>query len=445
MASTSFGFRDRVFLDLTVRQDKATTLPKANNTYVYPAASLGYVFSESLHDVAPWLSYGKARANYAEVSAGGSPYLVNPIYRKPQSFGSIPLFAVPGTKLNPDLKPELTRSGEIGIELAFLESRIGLEVNAYQQNTTNQIIQIDNSVASGFNSRFINSGEVRNRGVEITGFVVPVRNDNVNWRIGVNWAKNVNEVLSLSENVDQIVIATYQGGISSTAIKGQAFGILTGTDFVYKDGKRVVAANGYYAQSGPNESIANPNPKWRGGLTNTVSYKGISLNVLIDTRIGGQVFSLDRYYGLATGLQEETAGLNDLGNESRLPIAQGGGVILDGVLADGTPNKKRVSNTNFGLYGYRRNPNAAFVYDASFVKLREVALTYSLPKALTTRLGFVKGVDFSVVGRNLAILYKNLPDADPEDALSSGNFGQGYQSGAYPTTRTVGANLRLSF
>lgn len=444
-ASTTFGFRDRVYLDLTVRRDKSTTLPTSNNSYVYPAASLGYVFSESLRESAPWLSYGKARINYAQVGSGASAYSITDTYRKPAAFGSIPLFAVPGTKNNPDLKPELTRSGEVGLELAFFQNRLGVEANVYQQNTINQIIRVDVSTSSGYNSRFINAGEVRNKGVEISGYIVPVKTADFNWRIGANWSRNENKVLSLFEGVDNIVIASYQGGISSNVKVGQAYGTLTGTDFVYKNGQRVVRANGYYLQSGSNETIADPNARWRAGLTNTISYKGLSLNVLIDARIGGQLFSLDRYYGLATGLQEETAGINDKGNESRLPIAQGGGIILDGVLADGTPNTKRVSNTNFGLYGYRRNPNAAFVYDASFVKLREVALTYSLPTALTTRLGFVKGIDLSLIGRNLAILHKNLPDADPEDALSSGNFGQGYQSGAYPTTRTVGANVRFSF
>lgn len=444
-ASTTFGFREQVFLDLTIRRDKSTTLPIANNSYVYPAASLGYVFSETFREAAPWLSYGKARVNYAQVGSGAPALSVYDIYRKPQAFGSVPLFAVSGTKNNPDLKPELTRSGEVGLELAFLQNRLGVEANAYQQNTINQIFRVDVSVASGYNSRFINSGEVRNRGLEISGYVVPVKTENITWRIGANWSKNQNQVLSLFEGVNKIVLATYQGGISSNATVGQPFGTLTGTDFVYKDGKRVVGANGYYVQSDPDQEIANPNARWRGGLTNTISYKGLSLNVLIDTRVGGQIFSLDRYYGLATGLQEETAGTNDLGNESRLPVADGGGIVLEGVLADGTPNTKRVSNTNFGLYGYRRNPNAAFVYDATFVKLREVALTYSLPTALTARLGFVKGIDFSIIGRNLAILHKNLPDADPEDALSSGNLGQGYQSGAYPTTRTVGANVRLSF
>ena len=453
-ASTTFGYRDRVFLDLTVRRDKSTTLITGNNSFVYPAASLGYVFSESFHESAPWLSYGKARLSYAAVGAGAQALSLYNSYRQNPALGDAAIAVLPRTKNNPDLVPERTRSGEAGLEFAFLENRLGLEGAYYQTNTVNQIIPLRISTATGYNARYVNSGEVRNRGVELTAFVVPVRTDNFNWRISANWTRNRNEVLSLFNGVDNIVLATYQGGVSSNATVDQAFGSLRGTDYVYLNGQRVVGPNGQYKQTGPNSVIGDPNPLWRGGVTNTISYKGLSLNFLIDVRQGGQVFSLDRYYGLATGLPVETAGINDLGNESRLPVVRNpdgtyaptsGGIIQPGVKEDGTPNTVRVSNTNFGLYGYRRQPNAAFVYDASYVKLREVALSFSFPKALMTRLGFVKGADFSIIGRNLWILHKNLPDADPEEIASSGNLGLGYQGGAYPTTRTVGANLRLSF
>jgi hypothetical protein len=157
------------------------------------------------------------------------------------------------------------------------------------------------------------------------------------------------------------------------------------------------------------------------------------------------VFSLDNYYGLATGLYSETAGNNDLGNPVRNTIANGGGVIFPGVTADGKPNTKRVDISSlFGAYGYYRNPAAAFIYDASFVKLREVTLTYSLPHKLTDRWGPVKGVDLSFVGRNLWIIDKNLPYADPEEGISSGNL-QGYQVGAYPSVRNFGFNLKVRF
>ncbi|GAB3850636.1 SusC/RagA family TonB-linked outer membrane protein [Hymenobacter terrigena] len=453
-ASTTFGFRDRVFLDMTVRRDKTTTLLTGNNAFVYPAASLGYVFSESFRESAPWLSYGKLRVNYAEVGAGASPLYLFDSYRQNPALGNAAIAYLPRTKNNPDIVPERTRSSEAGIDLAFLENRLGLEATVYQTNTINQIIPLRISTATGYSARIVNSGEVRNRGVELTAFAVPVKTDNFNWRISANWARNRNEVLSLFNGVDNIVLATYQGGVSSNATVGQPFGSIRGTDYVYLNGQRVVGTNGQYLQTGPNNVIADPNPKWRGGLTNTITYKSVSLNFLIDMRQGGQVFSLDRYYGLATGLQPETAALNDLGNESRSPIVRNpdgtyasnsGGILQPGVKADGSPNTVRVSNTNYGLFGYARQPNAAFVYDASFVKLREVALSFNFPKSITDHLAIVKGASLSVIGRNLWIIHKNLPDADPEEIVSSGNLGQGYQGGAYPTTRTIGANLRLSF
>ncbi|HEY0609601.1 MAG TPA: SusC/RagA family TonB-linked outer membrane protein, partial [Chitinophaga sp.] len=178
---------------------------------------------------------------------------------------------------------------------------------------------------------------------------------------------------------------------------------------------------------------------------NTLKYKDLALSFLIDTRQGGDVFSLDMYYGLATGIFPETAGTNDKGNPVRSPIADGGGVILPGVKqADGKPNDIRVSAVNYGVYGYRRNPAAAFVYDASYVKLREVSLTYSLPKGVVSKIHPIKGIDFSLIGRNLWIIHKNLPYADPEEGMSSGNV-QGYQTGAYPTARTFGFNAKVRF
>jgi hypothetical protein len=190
--------------------------------------------------------------------------------------------------------------------------------------------------------------------------------------------------------------------------------------------------------------IGDPNPDWVGGINNTIRYKNLSLSFLVDARHGGDIFSLDLYYGLATGLYPETATLNDLGNPSRLPISEGGGVILPGVKSDGKPNDIRVSNTNFGTYGYRYNPAGKFVYDGSFVKLREVIFTYSLPKQTIARLKPFKGIDFSLIGRNLWIIHKNLPYADPEEIISAGNL-QGYQSGAYPSVRTFAFNAKLRF
>ena len=449
-ANATFGFRNMVFLDLTARRDEASTLPKGNNVYYYPSASLGFVFSELTKESAPWLSYGKVRGNYAEVGASAAAYQIYDVYDKPTAFGNVALFSVPSTKFNQNLKPERTKSAEIGVEASFLNSRLGFEANVYQSNSINQILSIASSAATGYTTRVVNAGTVRNRGIELTAYVSPIRNENVTWTINANWTRNQNRVTELVGGVDNIVLATYQGGVSSNATVGRAINSIRGTNYIYKDGQRVVGPDGYYLKTATtNEEIANPNPLWTGGVSNTIAYKGISLYFLVDVRNGGSIFSLDRSYGLDTGLPVETAGTNDLGNPSRNTLANGGGVIFSGVQADGTPNTVRADNSGTAdgatAYGTSHNPSAAFAYDASFVKLREVALTYSLPKTFTAKLGGVRGVDFSLVARNLWIIHKNLPDADPEDAASSGNFGQGYSTGAYPAVRTVGANIRLSF
>lgn len=216
---------------------------------------------------------------------------------------------------------------------------------------------------------------------------------------------------------------------------------------MYTNGQRTVGSNGYYLKDNKTtDIIGNATPNWTGGINNSFHYKSFTLSFLIDMRQGGSVFSLDTYYGFATGLYDITAGLNDLGNPSRNSLANGGGIILKGVTADGKPNTKRVDNSGngYGLYGYYRNPARAFVYDASFVKLRELNISYSLPQKAVEKMKPIKGIDFAIVGRNLWIISKNVPYADPEDGLGAGN-AQGYQSGSYPAVRNIGFNVKFKF
>ncbi|HEY9488923.1 MAG TPA: SusC/RagA family TonB-linked outer membrane protein, partial [Chryseosolibacter sp.] len=185
-----------------------------------------------------------------------------------------------------------------------------------------------------------------------------------------------------------------------------------------------------------------------GGIANALSYKNVKLNFLVDVRRGGDIFSLDLWYGEGTGLYPHTAGLNENGVPKRSPVSEGGGIILPGVKEDGTPNDIRASNEdgNGTVFGYPNNPPRAwYVYDGSYIKLREVAITYSLPASLIERLRPFKGIDFSLVGRNLWIIDKNMEFSDPEETLSSGNSTNGYQSGAYPAVKTYGFNFKFNF
>lgn len=443
-AGATIGYKNLLFLDMTARRDEASSLPKGRNVFYYPSISASFVLSELLDY--NWLSGAKLRANYAEVGNTAPFNSVGDFYVPLPPFGNTALTALPTAKNNPDLKPERTRSFEVGLEAIFADSRLGFDVTYYKLNTLDQIIPVSVSRSTGYSSKFINAGNVQNQGWEVQLFGEPVRTNNFAWKITVNWTRNRNKVLELAPGIDNIQLAALQGGVSINAALGEPYGTIRGSNFVYLNGQPVVnPSNGYYQISPTsNEIIGNLNPDWIAGINNTFSYKNLSLNVLIDMRQGGDVFSLDLYYGMATGLYPETAGLNDKGNPVRDPVSQGGGVLFPGVKPDGTPNDVYASAVNYGTFGYVRNPAAAFVYDASYIKLRELALSYRFPSAITSRLGIVKGATLSIVGRNLAILHKNLPYADPEDGMSAGNI-QGYQVGVYPTVRNIGFNLNVQF
>jgi len=445
-AGATFTWRDMVTLDATIRRDKSSTLPEENNVYYYPSASIGFVFSKLLPS-ATWLSYGKLRANYAEVGNDAPIFSVHDVYAVIPPFGSNPQSSVTGAKNNPDLRPERTRSAEVGLEIAFLKNRVGFDFSYYNARSIDQIMPVIVSTATGYNSKFLNSGTVVNKGIELSLYGSPVNNRNFSWNINVNFARNRNKVIKLFEGAQNLVLADFQGGVSLNATLGQPYGTIRGSNFVYTNDSKGIpqrtvsqTTGRYLVSSTSNEVIGNANPDWTGGISNTIRFKDFTLGFLIDTRQGGDLFSLDLFYGMGTGLYPETVELNDLGNPSRNTLANGGGIIFPGVDLNGNPNTKRRSNTE-GTLGYRL-PAAAFIYDASFVKLREASISYSLPKNFVSRLKYFKGIDISLVGRNLWIIDKNLPYADPEESISSGNL-QGYQSGAYPTTRSFTFNVKL--
>ena len=451
-ANANFGFKETAFLELSARQDKSTTLPTEHNTYFYPAIAGNVVFSKLIET--PWLSHGKVRLNYAEVGNSAPALSVYDVYDKPTGFGSIPIFSLPNVRNNPDLKPERTKSLEAGIEADFFNSLFGFDFTWYKTNSVDQIMAVTTSAASGYTSRVVNAGEMENKGIEVSAFVTPIQTTDFSWTMNLNFSRNRNKVLSLYENVKNLPLASFQGGVSLNAAVGHAYGVIRGTDFVYhENGGKIVNEDGYYISSGnASDIIGDPNPDWLGGVNNTLTYKGLSLSFLVDIRHGGDVFSLDQWYGEATGLYKHTAGLNDRGVPSRLPVAEGGGVLLPGVKEDGTPNDIYAENLDGNgntPYGYAAGgieaPRAMYVFDGSFVKLREVALSYALPESLIGNLGFVKGIDLQLIGRNLWIIHKNMEYSDPEEGLSSGNAARGYQSGAYPALRTYGFNVKLNF
>ena len=457
-AGITLAYKNLLVVDGTLRRDYSSTLPEDNNAYNYPSISGGFIFSNLLKSL-DWLSYGKLRANYAGVRGDAPIFSLNDTYVNFPSFGDQTLFGVSTSKKNNELKPEHTASYEVGLEASFLKGRAGFDLTYYLATTTDQIMPVEVSRATGYNTKFVNSGKVENKGVEVSMYGSPIKKQDFVWTVSLNWTRNRNKVVDLYSGVDNLVLGSFQGGVTINATKGQPYGTIRGNDFVYigtnKDGtpdrssaKVVNQSNGrYLLTSASNIVIGDPNPDWIGGITNSFRYKNLTFSFLIDVRQGGDVFSLDMYYGLATGLYPETAGLNDKGHPLRSLASDfngEGGILREGVAPNGSPNTVRASAITYGAYGYRYSPAAGFVYDASYVKLREAAINYSLPKTLISRMAPFKGIDVSLVGRNLWIIDKNLPYSDPEDSYGSGNL-QGYQGNAYPATRSISFNLKFKF
>jgi len=460
-AAASLGYKNFLYVDLTGRQDVSSTLPAANNTFFYPSATMSLVFSE-LIDVDA-ISFGKVRLNYAEVGADAPAQALADAYNMGTAFGSTSLASAPSTSNNAGLLPESTVSTEAGLEMMFLNNRVGFDVSVYDQTSFNQIMPAKVSSTSGTIYKYVNAGEINNKGIELSLSATPIQAGDFEWNTNLNWTKNTNMVVSLFEGAENLQLASVQGGITIEARPGQAYGVIYGTTHVRDaEGRPVVydmpaQYGGVRYLVGDKDVIGNINPDWYAGWNNSFRFKNWTASVLLDMQMGGNFFSLDTYYGYATGVYDFTAGDNDLGNPVRDLAIDGGGYKINNVAywdgstvdGDGNPSGFVVGDYYADMHyygnalGYARNAKEYHVWDASFIKLREVALNYSVPSSYLGSTG-IKGLDVALTGRNLAILWKNNPYSDPEAGLSAGNV-QGYQSGAYPAVREVGVNVKLKF
>lgn len=443
-AQGSLGYMDTYFIDASIRRDVSSTLPKGNNAYTYPAISGSFLFSNLVKE--KWLNLGKFRVNYAEVGNDAEPLKLQNTYTRSSNFRGESMYTLPNSNNNPDLKPERTKSFEVGLETSLFDRRLGLDVTYYKTNTVDQIVSAAVSSGSGFTNAWVNGGNIENRGLEIQLMGTPVKTKSFTWDVIVNWSNNKSKVVSLPEGVDNLQIASFQGGVTINATPGEAYGSIKGTDYIYTNGQPTVdqKTGKYMISKTSDNTIGNVTPDWIGGVRNKFTYKNIAMSFLIDTQKGGDIFSLDMYYGLANGLYPETA----VGNIREI------GIVNSGVAPDGTANKVSTVNANnlpstgpgaySSNYGYLAAPVKAFIYDASYVKLREVSISYNFPKKMFEGT-FVNAATLSLIGSNLWIISKKLPYADPESGLSSGNKSRGYSVGSLPTTRDIGFNLTFKF
>lgn len=462
----SLNYKNYAFLELSGRADQSSTLPAANSTYFYPAASVSFVPTDAFKINSDVLSYAKVRASIARVGRDADPYLLNSVYvtsgygnnlasiNFPLSINgaSIPGFGISSRIGNNNLTPEFVTSYEAGINLGFFKNRLSIDASYFDTHSTNQIFNVAISNSSGYDTRTTNVGELRNQGVELVLNATPVRVGGFKWDATLNFTLIRNKVVSIAPGVKSSNISGNSFiGIAPSIYEGYAYGVIVSTansrvqstdpNAPYYDatgqyaGQYVVnGSTGAFAPGVANSVISSPQPKYTAGLTNTFSYKGISLSVLVDTRQGGQLFSFPAVDAKSNGSLYVT------GIDRDQPR------ILPGVIqnADGTfrPNNIQIpAQTYWGNLGGLASEAA--VFDATVYRLREIALNYTLPKGILGKTPF-GSISVGVSGRNLYFYAPSFP-ADPEiNTQGAGNI-QGLDLNGPPNTRNFGGNIRLTF
>ncbi|HEX5435642.1 MAG TPA: SusC/RagA family TonB-linked outer membrane protein [Gemmatimonadaceae bacterium] len=431
-----FAWNNYLFLNLTGRNDWSSTLPSGNDSYFYPSVSGSFVFTDAFPStkLGKLLSYGKLRASWTRVGSDADPYQLAVTYSPGTPFGSVPRFSVPNSIPNADLKPEQTRSWEVGTELRFLNDRLALDGTYYNKLTSNQIIPVQVSGASGYTSAVLNAGAISNKGVELQVNATPLRINNFSWDMTVNFARNRSDVTSLYPGIQTVVLGSYWS-LTVEARQGEPYGALYGTPYL-RDSKGQLILNDGLPQGDPQKRVLGHfTPDWTGGIQNHFRYKDVDFSFLFDTKQGGQLFSATNMFGNMSGVLATSL----KGREKAETIANGGGMIVPGVNADGTPNTTKV--TAQAYFNSLFQIHEPFVYDASFVKLREVKVGYTFPESLTRHLG-VSSLYLALVGRNLW-LHTSVPNIDPETAFDNSN-AQGLEFGQFPSARSFGFMVNVT-
>src|SRR5437899_3093796 len=304
--SASFGYREWLTVDVTGRNDWSSTLPKNANSLFYPSVGAAFIFTDALGLQSSWLSYGKLRASWTRVGNDTDPYQLAAVYGAGTAWAGLPSFTAPDRLPNSTLKPEQTTGEEIGADLGFLRDRLILNATIYQKSTTNQILPVSISASTGYSSAVVNSGEVRNRGIELAATMTPIERPDFRWNVVVNWSKNSNKVLSLYNNVRRIVVGSYWN-VTVTADSGQPYGTLVGSRAQRDDQGRIIVNNkGLPIRDSKQVVLGNYNPDWFGGITNTFSYKNLSLSFSFDGQMGGRVYSVTKWFGDYSGVLQAT-------------------------------------------------------------------------------------------------------------------------------------------
>lgn len=435
-----FDYKNSIFLNITGRNDWSSTLPKANRSFFYPSVSLSYILSQTLKDAGSlpdFISYAKFRASYAEVGKDAQPY-TGVYYDQPTNFpfGTVDGVSRESTGASNNLVPESTVGKEIGAELRFFDNRLGFDLAFYKQTSDNQILPVPVAQSSGFNGFVLNAGEIETNGFEALVTITPVKTKNFNWDITVNFSTVDTEVLSLPDGIDEIIFADSGfAGVISKLEKGGSIGDLYGYDWNRNEnGERLIGSNGLPSlNTGERVILGNAMPDWLGSIQHTFRYKGLALSLLLERKQGGDLYDSSQRNSIRNGILAVT--------ETRYQD-----IIIDGVLADGTPNNIPV----LADQNYYRNSSAfnrapeLMVQDASWWRLRNITLSYELGSKITDKLPFDR-VSFSATGTNL-ILTTDYRGYDPEGSqFSAGTNAYGFAGLNIPNTRSYLFSVNLNF
>ncbi|WP_044207945.1 SusC/RagA family TonB-linked outer membrane protein [Flammeovirga sp. OC4] len=477
-ATASVGYNNILYLDLSARNDWSSALPAKNNSYFYPSVGTSFVFTNLPGMSDDVLSFGKIRGSIAQVGNDTGFNELNNTFSYGGNYNGYAWVSNQSMLRNPDLKPETTNSWEVGAELKFFQNRISLDATYYDNRTYDQIIRIDLPSGAGYQTKMINAGEIQNRGIELTLGVTPVQTNNFQWNMLMNWSKNNSMVNSLFSDpltgaeLDRIEYRGYST-VAISAEVGQPFGVIRGEKWLTDDeGRKLVSSDGIPIAN-PNQVLGNAQPDWLASVNNSFSIKNFDISFLIDIKMGGDLYSVSRskaetwgntantvegrddYWFSSIVLGENASerngdGLydNEYGDSERNK-----GILLDAYEAVQNPetgewevvgkNTTYISPQNFFQTG-TSNAKEFNTYDATYVKLRQVAIGYNIPRKLIRKIG-LQTAKISVVGRNLWIIYQNTPHGlDPEATSYSGN-GQGIENGSLPPTSSLGFDFRVSF
>ncbi|SIN74756.1 SusC/RagA family TonB-linked outer membrane protein [Chitinophaga niabensis] len=471
------SFRNYLFLQVTGRNDWSSTLTDGTNSYFYPSVNASYVFSDGIpgmQNALPWLSFGKLSLSYAETGSDTDPYSIFNVLNT-AAYNQQAAQTFPSNLKFPGVAPQRTRQYEAGLSIGMFNNRVNLEVTAYSMKTFNQILSNSLPMSSGFTSVQLNKGSLGNKGIEFIIGANPVSTRDFSWNISLNGAHAQNKVLALDEGTDAISLGTFFGGsgVSQRVKVGENYGTLYGRDFTYLNGKKVVKravnpqnqqllsymVNGQPQAAGtqwvltPNEvPIGNSQPFLTGGIANTLRYKGISLYFMVDGKFGGDTYFGTYAAAMGNGLlQETTKERNGGGLPMTYPDGTTGntGIIFDGVFADGKPNTDVVAYPWYYLGTYTSwnhlgVPRSASVFENTWMKLREVALTYQVPQSVVRQTKIFQNLSLSLIGRDLFYLFTTIPKGlNPEGVNGIGNM-QGIEYSSMPRIRSFGFTVKAS-